>query len=98
VAVKLLHTLDMKRFVGADLKIDFTANRPNPEDLRIEFLTAAALIPSLSKNATTDIGRAPGGRRREIPLKWNLGFPIVEPCVFFREKRRKPRIDFLLLD
>jgi alpha-mannosidase len=61
VAVKLLHTVDMKRFVGADLKIDFTANRPNPEDLRIEFLTAAALIPSLSKNATTDIGRAPGG-------------------------------------
>jgi alpha-mannosidase len=54
VAVKLLHTVDMKRFTGADLKIDFAANRPNPEDLRIEFLTAAALIPSLSKNVASD--------------------------------------------
>ena len=54
VAVKLLHTVDIKRFTGADLKIDFAANRPNPEDLRIEFLTAAALIPSLSKNVAPD--------------------------------------------
>jgi alpha-mannosidase len=55
VAVKLLHTVDMKKFIGADLKIDFGANRPNPEDLRIEFLTAAALVPGLSKNATADM-------------------------------------------
>jgi alpha-mannosidase len=54
VAVKLLHTVDMKRFTGADLKIDFAQNRPNPEDLRIEFLAAAALIPSLSKNLAAD--------------------------------------------
>ena len=54
VAVKLLHTVDMKKFTGADLKIDFAGSRPNPEDLRIEFLTAATLIPSLSKDAAAD--------------------------------------------
>ncbi len=50
VAVKLLHTVDKKRFRGATLKIDFPANRPNPEDLRLEFLSAALLAPSLAQN------------------------------------------------
>jgi len=54
VAVKLLHTVDMKRFRGAELKIDFADDRPNPEDLRLEILTAGALIPSLSKNVAAD--------------------------------------------
>jgi alpha-mannosidase len=57
VAVKLLHTVDIKRFTGADLKIDFTPSRPNPEDLRIEFLTAAALIPTLSKDLAADTAK-----------------------------------------
>ncbi len=48
VAVKLLHTVDQKRFRGAMLKIDFPENRPNPEDLRLEFLSAALLVPSLA--------------------------------------------------
>ena len=48
VAVKLLHTVDTKRFRGATLKIDFPENRPNPEDLRLEFLSAALLVPSLA--------------------------------------------------
>jgi alpha-mannosidase len=48
VAVKLLHTVDVKTIRGATLRIDFASNRPNPEDLRLEFLTAAILIPSLA--------------------------------------------------
>jgi alpha-mannosidase len=54
VAVKLLHTVDQKTFSGAGLKIDFAENRPNPEDLRLEILSATLLIPSLSKNAEGD--------------------------------------------
>ena len=55
VAVKLLHTVDTKTFEGASLKIDFAVNRPNPEDLRLEFLSAAALIPTLSKGSVRDL-------------------------------------------
>jgi alpha-mannosidase len=48
VAVKLLHTVDTKNFQGATLKIDFPEGRPNPEDLRLEFLSAALLVPALA--------------------------------------------------
>ncbi len=48
VAVKLLHTVDTKNFRGASLAIDYQQGRPNPEDLREEFLSAALLIPSLA--------------------------------------------------
>jgi alpha-mannosidase len=48
VAVKLLHTVDAKTFRGATLSIEFPQNRPNPEDLREEFLSAALLVPSLA--------------------------------------------------
>lgn len=48
VAVKLLHTVDVKTFQGATLRIDFPASRPSPEDLRVEFLSAAQLVPSLA--------------------------------------------------
>ncbi len=48
VAVKLLHTVDTKSIRGATLKIDFPEGRPNPDDLRTEFLTAALLVPSLA--------------------------------------------------
>jgi alpha-mannosidase len=50
VAIKLLHTVDWKRIEGASLKIDYAEGRPNPEDLRTEFLTAALLVPSLAPN------------------------------------------------
>ena len=40
VAVKLLHTVDNKTFVGTTLQIDFAEDRPNPEDLRLEILSA----------------------------------------------------------
>jgi alpha-mannosidase len=48
VAVKLLHTVDTKNFRGASLDVEFQESRPNPEDLREEFLSAALLIPSLT--------------------------------------------------
>ncbi len=54
VAVKLLNTVDTKRFGGTELKIDFAENRPNPEDIRLELLSAALLIPSISKDVTAD--------------------------------------------
>ena len=37
VAIKLLHTVDIKTFHGASLTIDFPADRPNPEDLARSF-------------------------------------------------------------
>jgi alpha-mannosidase len=50
VAIKLLHTVDTKTFAGATLRIEFPESRPNPEDLRLEFLSAAELVPSLAPN------------------------------------------------
>ncbi len=54
VAVKMLHTVDQKHFHNAEFKIDFAENRPNPDDLRKEFLSAVLLVPSLSKNPQAD--------------------------------------------
>ena len=54
VAVKLLPTVDDKRIAGVDQSIEFAENRPNPSDLRTEFLTAALLIPTLSKDVSAD--------------------------------------------
>ena len=48
VAIKLLHTVDTKNFKGASLDVEFQESRPNPEDMREEFLSAALLIPSLA--------------------------------------------------
>ena len=56
VAVKLLHTVDDKRFKGATLKIDFPESRPNPEDLREEFLSAALLVPALAPGDKDKMG------------------------------------------
>jgi alpha-mannosidase len=52
VAVKLLHTVDMKNIRAATVTIDYPEGRPNPQDLRTEFLSAAILIPSLAPNDT----------------------------------------------
>ncbi len=54
VAVKLLATVDRKHFAGTPMNIDFAPNRPSPEDMREEFLTAALLVPSLSKDIPAD--------------------------------------------
>ena len=50
IAVKLLHTVDTKDFRGATLRVEFPEGRPNPEDLRLEFLSATLLVPSLAPN------------------------------------------------
>ncbi len=55
VAVKLLDTVDTKNFHGATLRIEFARNRPNPEDLRQEFLSAALLLPSLAPGDGTSM-------------------------------------------
>jgi alpha-mannosidase len=51
VAVKLLHTVDEKTFAGVSLKIEPNATsagaRPNPEDIRIQCITAANILPAL---------------------------------------------------
>ncbi|MBV8672231.1 MAG: alpha-mannosidase, partial [Acidobacteriaceae bacterium] len=54
VAVKLLATVDVKRFRGSPMKIDFSEGRPNPEDERKEFISAAFLVPSLSTDVSAD--------------------------------------------
>jgi alpha-mannosidase len=54
VAIKLLRTVDTKTFAGTELKIDFAEDRPNPEDIRLEILSSAELIPSLSKDVAAD--------------------------------------------
>src|SRR6185437_633382 len=52
VAVKLLDSVGTKTFQGATMKIDFAENRPNPDDLLQEFLSAAVLLPSLASGDT----------------------------------------------
>jgi alpha-mannosidase len=53
VAVKLLHTVDVKTFEGISLRIDpnpddpASSARPNPQDIRIQCITAANLLPAL---------------------------------------------------
>ena len=54
VAVKLLHTVDDKTFKGVTLRIEpeSTASgagaRPNPDDIRVQCITAANLLPVLT--------------------------------------------------
>ncbi|WP_260703531.1 alpha-mannosidase [Edaphobacter flagellatus] len=55
VAVKLLHTVDTKTFSGVTTRIEFASGRPNPSDLRLEFLSSTLLVPSLSKDPGADL-------------------------------------------
>ncbi len=55
IAVKLLHTVDVKRISGATLRVDFPGTRPNPVDLGEEFLGAAELLPSLAPGDTAQM-------------------------------------------
>jgi alpha-mannosidase len=54
IAVKLLATADPKHFGNAAMRIDFAEDRPNPEDLRQQFLAAASLLPVVSTNLKAD--------------------------------------------
>ncbi len=51
VAVKLLHTVDQKSFVRANLKIDFSPARPNPSDLLKEMESVAMVTRDQWKNS-----------------------------------------------
>ncbi len=54
IAVKLLYTVDVKTFTGAEAKIDFVASRPNPSDIVDEVKSAAILLPSIGTDATAN--------------------------------------------
>jgi alpha-mannosidase len=63
IAVKLMATVDQKHFAGSPMSISFATERPSPQDVGEEFLSAAVLIPSLSKDVPTDqatLGKAIG--------------------------------------
>ena len=53
VAVKLLHTNDDKRFNGVQMHIDMAPGRPNPLDLRTQFVVAQKLLPWVGENHGT---------------------------------------------
>jgi alpha-mannosidase len=55
IAVKVLHTIDVKGFRGATTRIEFPESRPNPDDLREEFLSAALLVPALAPGDASKI-------------------------------------------
>ncbi len=55
VAVKLLHTNDDKRFAGVQMHIDMAQGRPNPLDLRTQFLVAQKLLPWVSIDQPKDL-------------------------------------------
>jgi alpha-mannosidase len=58
VAVKLLHTVDVKTFEGISLRVDpnpddpISSARPNPQDIRIQCIAAANILPALPKPRT----------------------------------------------
>ncbi|HEV2578893.1 MAG TPA: glycoside hydrolase family 38 C-terminal domain-containing protein [Acidobacteriaceae bacterium] len=54
VAVKLLPTVDDKTFRGAQMRISFASNRPDPQDLATEIVSAANLLPVLAPNTAAD--------------------------------------------
>ena len=61
VAVKLLHTVDVKTFEGISLRVDpnpddpTSSARPNPQDIRIQCIAAANILPALPKPRTDQI-------------------------------------------
>ncbi len=48
VAVKLLPTVDDKRFRGVTMSVNFSPSRPSPQDLERQLISAAYLVPSLA--------------------------------------------------
>lgn len=51
VAVKILATSGQKKFQGVTTKIDFAANRPNPQDLHQEIIVAQKLSGKLDSSS-----------------------------------------------
>ena len=56
VAIKLLHTNDDKNFNGVKMHIDMAPGRPNPLDLRTQFLVSQKLLPWVSTDLSKDLG------------------------------------------
>jgi alpha-mannosidase len=54
IAVTLLPTVGEKHFTGVDIYVEFSAGRPNPDNLREEFPTAAQLMPSGANDPPED--------------------------------------------
>jgi len=54
VAVKLMAAAGSIRFNGSSETIDFAEGRPNPDEVRDEFLSAAILTPSISMDVAAD--------------------------------------------
>ena len=54
VAVRIDKSDRPKTIPAGRMRIEFAPNRPNPEDMYSEFVSAALLIPSLSTNASAE--------------------------------------------
>ncbi|MGC1784390.1 MAG: glycoside hydrolase family 38 C-terminal domain-containing protein [Acidobacteriaceae bacterium] len=53
VAVKMMVTEDDKTVRAANLSVVFPSDRPNPDDLRKELISAADLLPAITPDAAT---------------------------------------------
>ena len=82
VAVKLLHTVDAKTLRRRHPAHRLPRSRPNPEDLRMEFLSAALLVPSL----------APGRRKHRWPRSTSV-HPHRRPSAALRRRTTRPKFD-----
>jgi alpha-mannosidase len=58
VAVKLLHSEDQKGFHGCEETIQFAPNRPNPQDVHDEAVSAGILLPALGDNSQQKLAAA----------------------------------------
>ena len=105
VAVKLLATSLNKRFQGAITSIEFAQGRPNPQELHDEFLSAALLTPSLSKNVAddqatlakaigqVDVGALEQSGQRSADLLSTRGFKRAELGNVYKFTGRDHRFD-----
>ena len=60
VAMKMLYTAKVKSVFGATLRVETAASRPDPEDLRLEILTAKKLLPSLAPDDAARVATLDG--------------------------------------
>lgn len=54
VAIKIGKTANTKNFPNAHMYIEFSGKRPNPEDMYVQFVSAALLIPDLADNVPVE--------------------------------------------
>ena len=56
IAVKALHTVDIKEFKHSTLKISYAGDRPNSSDIRLQAISAQYLLPALLPNPAQQLG------------------------------------------